>query len=83
MATAPGARLRYQLNRDGTEYKAVYAQRTATERINSRVTELGIGRPRLRNAAAIANHNTLLYVLIDLRALRRRREKQAARLLAA
>ncbi len=34
--------------------------------------------PRLRNQAAIANHNTLLYVLIDLRALRRIRETQAA-----
>jgi len=83
MATAPGARLRHQLDREGGDYKAVYKQRTATERINSQATELGIERPRLRNQAAIANHNALLYALIDLRALRRTREKQADRRLAA
>lgn len=83
MATAPGARLRYQLDRNAADYQAVYTQRTATERINSQATELGIERPRLRNQAAIANHNTLLYVLINLRALRRLREKQAAQPLAA
>ena len=83
MATGPGARLRYQLDRDAADYKAIYAQRTATERINSQATELGIECPRLRNQAAIANHNTLIYVLIDLRALRRIRERQAASALAA
>ena len=83
MATGPGARLRYQLDRDAADYKAIYAQRTATERINSQATELGIECPRLRNQAAIANHNTLIYVLIDLRALRRIRETQAASALAA
>ncbi len=83
MGTGRGARLRYQLDRDGAHYKAIYAQRTATERINSQATELGIDRPRLRNQAAIANHNTLLYVLIELRALRRIRETQAAQPLAA
>jgi len=79
MATAPGAHLRYQIDRTGPAYKAVYNQRTATERINSQATELGIERPRLRNQAAIANHNTLLYVLIDLRALGRVRARQAER----
>ena len=83
MATAPGAHLRYQLDRTGDDYKAVYNQRTATERINSQATELGIERPKLRNEAAIANHNTLLYVLIDLRALRRVRSRQAMQPLAA
>ena len=54
-----------------TEYKEIYKQRTATERINAQATALGIERPRLRNGAAIANLNTLIYVLINLRALQR------------
>ena len=32
IATSPGARLRYQLDRDSQAYKDVYKQRTATER---------------------------------------------------
>jgi hypothetical protein len=83
MATAPGAHLRYQIDRAGDAYKLVYNQRTAVERINSQATELGIERPKLRNQAAIANHNTLLYVLIDLRALRRVRARRQEMLLAA
>ncbi len=42
MATAPGAHLRYQIDRASPAYKAIYNQRTATERINSQATELGI-----------------------------------------
>ena len=71
LATSVGARIRYQINRDGDIYKSVYNQRTATERINSQAKELGIERPRLRNGRAIANQNTLIYVLINLRALQR------------
>lgn len=83
MGTAPGAHLRYQIDRAGDGYKLVYNQRTATERINSQATELGIERPKLRNKAAIANHNTLIYVLIDLRALKRVRARRQSLLLAA
>ncbi len=68
-----------RLDRASADYKGIYNQRTATERINGQATELGIERPRLRNEAAIANHNTLLYVLIDLRALKRVRARQAER----
>jgi hypothetical protein len=75
MGASSGACLRYQLDRKSPEYKAAYKQRTATERIISQATAFGIERPRLRNQASIANHNTLLYVLINLRALRRIREK--------
>ncbi len=39
--------------------------------------ELGIERPKLRNGASIANHNTLTYVLINLHALQRVRQRQA------
>jgi hypothetical protein len=71
MPTSIGARLRYQLDRHSDTYKAVYKQRTATERINSQAVELGIERPKLRNQASIANHNTLIYILINLRACKR------------
>ena len=77
MATSIGARLRYQLDRESDAYKHVYKQRTANERVNSQAVELGIERPRLRNGAAIANQNTLIYVLINLRGLRRVRQKKA------
>jgi hypothetical protein len=75
--TSIGARIRYQLDRHSESYKQVYKQRTATERINSQAKELGIERPKLRNAQAIANQNTLIYILIDLRALHRIRRKKA------
>jgi hypothetical protein len=79
MATSVGARIRYQLDRDSETYKQVYKQRTATERINSQAVMLGIERPKLRNRASITNHNTLIYVLINLHALQRIRQRKAAR----
>jgi hypothetical protein len=75
--TSVGARIRYQLDRDGEAYKQVYKQRTATERINSQAVNLGIERPRLRNGQAITNQNTLIYILINLRALQRIRQRKA------
>jgi len=74
MPTSIGARLRYTLDRDSAEYKAIYRQRTAVERINSQAVALGIERPHLRNGQAIANQNTLIYVLINLRFLQRLRQ---------
>ena len=71
MPTAPGARIRYQLDRESETYKAVYQQRTAVERIFSQAVALGIERPKLRNQLAIANQNTLIYILINLRAMQR------------
>lgn len=71
-----GARIRYQLDRDSEAYKKVYKQRTATERINSQAVDLGIERPRLRNGRAIAHLNTLIYILINLRALQRIRQRK-------
>jgi len=78
MPTCMGARLRYQLDRTSPEYKAVYKQRTADERSNSQAVELGIERPRLRRASAIVNQNSLIYVLINLRALQRVRQRKEA-----
>jgi hypothetical protein len=78
MATSIGARLRYQIDRDSDTYKRIYNQRTATERLNAQATALGIERPRLRNGKAIANLNTLIYILINLRALLRIRQQKAS-----
>jgi hypothetical protein len=71
MATSIGARLRHQLDRMVEAYKQVYKQRTAVERIFSQAVELGIERPRLQNGQAIANLDTLIYTLINLRLLQR------------
>ena len=80
MPTSVGARIRYQLDRESAAYKAVYRQRSATERVNAQAKALGIERPKLRNGQAIANRNTLIYVLINLRTLHRIRKcKRAAR----
>ena len=73
MPISIGARLRYTLDRQGEAYKEAYRQRTAVERINSQAVALGIERPHLRNGLAIANQNTLIYVLINLRFLQRLR----------
>jgi len=78
MPTSIGARLRYTLDRESAAYKDAYRQRTATERINSQAVALGIERPHLRNGQAIANRNTLIYTLINLRFLQRIRTRLAA-----
>ncbi|MCA9950944.1 MAG: transposase [Anaerolineales bacterium] len=52
-------------------FKQIYKQRTAVERIFSQAVALGIERPKLRNQLAIANQNTLIYILINLRAMLR------------
>jgi hypothetical protein len=74
MPLSIGARLRYTLDRDSEAYKAIYRQRTAVERINSQAVALGIERPHWRNGQAIANLNTLIYTLINLRMLQRIRQ---------
>ncbi len=79
LPTSIGARLRYQIDRESDAYRQVYRQRTANERINSQALALGIERPRIRNSQAITNQNTLIYVLINLRALQRIRERRAQR----
>lgn len=78
MSTAPGARLRYQLDRQSESYKEVYKQRTTVERIFSQAVALGIERPKLRTQWTIANLNTLTYLLINLRAMQRLAERPAA-----
>ncbi len=76
MPISMGARVRYTLDRESDLYKQVYRQRTAVERINSQAVNLGIERPHWRNGQAIANQNTLIYLLINLRFLQRLREQR-------
>lgn len=71
LATSRGARIRHQLDRTSDAYQQLYAHRTMVERINSQAEALAIIRPKLRSGRAIANRNTLTYVLINLRALAR------------
>lgn len=73
-----GGQMRVTLDRDGPLYHAVYDQRTSTERINSQSKELGIKRPKVRNIDSIRNLNTLTYLVINARALRRARELNAS-----
>jgi hypothetical protein len=71
LAHTRGARIRHQLDRDSNAYQAIYRQRTAVERVFSQAMALGIEQPKLRNQQAIANLNTLIYLLINLRAMHR------------
>lgn len=64
-----GVRLRHALDRSSETYKSIYRQRTAVERIFSQAKLLGMERPKLRNQQAITNLNTMIYLLINLRAL--------------
>jgi hypothetical protein len=77
MASSPGARQRYQIDRESEAYVSFYKQRTACERLFSLAVDLGIERPKLRNQRSITNINTLIYTLLNLRAWQRIQEKQA------
>jgi len=61
--------MRVTLNRDGPLYHGIYNQRTAAERINSQAQALGIERPKVRNGRSVAHLNTLIYLIINVRAL--------------
>ena len=72
-----GGRMRVALDRTSETYKAIYKQRTASERINSQGKALGIERPKVRNINSVRNLNTLTYIVINARALRRVRAVNA------
>ena len=61
--------MRVILDRDGPPYRAIYNQRTSCERINSQAQVLGIERPKVRNGRSVTNLNTLIYLVINARAL--------------
>ena len=64
-----GGQMRVTLDRDGPLYHAIYNQRTSCERINSQAQALGIERPKVRNGRSVANLNTLIYLVINAKAL--------------
>lgn len=66
-----GGLMRALLDRDGPLYHAIYNQRTACERINSQAQALGIERPKVRNGRSVAPLNTLIYIIMNVRALQK------------
>ncbi len=66
-----GGIMRITLDRTGPLYQALYTQRTCCERINSQAKELGIERPKVRNSHSVCNLNTLIYLIMNGRALQR------------
>ncbi len=69
-----GGQMRITLDRTSPLYQAIYRQRTSCERINSQAKDLGIERPKVRNARSVAHLNTLIYVTINLKALHRAKQ---------
>jgi len=67
----PGGLMRVLLDRTSPQYHAVYNQRTACERVNSMSQALGIERPKVRNIRSVRNLNTLIYLVINVRALQK------------
>ena len=65
----PAGLRRVLLDRSSPQYHAVYTQRTACERINSQSQALGIERPKVRNIRSVRNLNTLIYLVLNVRAL--------------
>lgn len=72
-----GALARVTLDRDSPLYHAIYTQRTCCEPINSQAKELGIEHPKVHNGRSVANLNTLIYLVINVRALQRARSINA------
>ncbi len=66
-----GGLMRALLDRNSPLYHVIYTQRTCCERINSQAQALGIERPKVRNGRSVANLNTLIYLVINGRALQR------------
>jgi hypothetical protein len=73
----PGGLRRVLLDRHSPQYHAVYNQRTACERINSQSQALGIERPKVRNIRSVRNLNTLIYLVLNVRALQKARSINA------
>lgn len=66
-----GGIMRVTLDRTSPLYKVIYNQRTCCERINSQAQALGIENPKVRNIHSVRNLNTLIYLIINVRALKR------------
>ena len=72
-----GAMLRLQMDRSSPEFDQAYDDRTAAERINSQAKHFKIERPQLRRITSIRNQNTLIYIVINLKAIQRIRIAKA------
>jgi hypothetical protein len=68
---------RVTLDRTSEHFRSLYNQRTGCERINARAKELGIERPRVRNGRSVANLNTLIYVIVNVRVLEKAKSLNA------
>jgi hypothetical protein len=66
-----GGLMRVTTDRDHPIYKGIYCQRTSAERINSQAKALDIERPKVRNGHSVRNLNTLIYTVINTKALMR------------
>lgn len=66
-----GGIMRITLDRTAPLYKAIYSQRTSVERINSQAKAQGIERPKVHNGQSVSHLNTLIYLIINVRALKR------------
>lgn len=55
----------------GATLPRLYKERTGCERVNARAKALGIERPRVRNGRSVANLNTLIYVIVNVRVLQK------------
>jgi hypothetical protein len=73
-----GGLMRVMLDRESPLYKSIYCQRTSTERSNSQSKAAGLKRPKVRNIHSVRNLNTLTYLVINARALRRARTLNAS-----
>jgi hypothetical protein len=67
----PGGQMRLTLDRQSDSFKALYRKRVAVEQLFAQATALGIERPKVRNIASVRNLNTLTYIVLNVRALRR------------
>ncbi len=73
-----GGQVRVTLDRESPLYKAVYRQRTSTERGNSHSKALGLERPKVRNIHSVRTLNTLTCLIINAQALQRARTRNAS-----
>src|SRR5579884_1912395 len=62
---------RFTLDRTSPLYHAISSRRTVCERLNSQAKELGIEHPKVRHSRSVANVNTLMYLVVNVRALQR------------
>ena len=73
--------MRVTLDRTSPLYKSIYRQCTSCERITSQAKELGIERPKVRNAHSVHRLNTLTYIVINAKAIQRVKSLNARLLL--